>query len=144
MFRGRDAETDALLKLWERVQRALSTDPTSLVGIVDWVSKEYLLREFCEREGIEWGDPWLESQDLEYHQIDPDRSLGLALANGDGLWSPSRLAQARFDPPANSRAHARSRLMREIMDKETSYFLDWEAVEVPNQKRTRLLDPFQP
>src|SRR6266496_2746922 len=144
LFRGRDAETDALLKLWEQVQQALATDPTSLVGIVDWVSKEYLLRKFCEREGIEWGDPWLEAQDLEYHQIDPDRSLGLALANGDGLWSPSRLAQARFDPPANSRAHARSRLMREIMDKETSYFLDWEAVEVPNQKRTRLLDPFQP
>jgi hypothetical protein len=45
--------------------------------------------------------------------------------------------------PANSRAHARSRLMREIMGKETSYFLDWEAVEIPNQKRTRLLDPFQ-
>ncbi len=144
LFRGRDPETDALLKLWEQVQQALATDLTSLVGIVDWVSKEYLLREFCEREGIEWGDPWLESQDLEYHQIDPDRSLGLALANGDGLWSPSRLAQARFDPPANSRAHARSRLMREIMDQDTSYFLDWEAVEVPNQKRTRLLDPFQP
>ncbi len=144
LFRGRDPETDALLKLWEHVQQALATDLTSLVGIVDWVSKEYLLREFCEREGIEWGDPWLESQDLEYHQIDPDRSLGLALANGDGLWSPSRLAQARFDPPANSRAHARSRLMREIMDQDTSYFLDWEAVEVPNQKRTRLLDPFQP
>jgi hypothetical protein len=34
--------------------------------------------------------------------------------------------------------------MREIMGKETNYFLDWEAVEVPNQKRTRLLDPFQP
>ncbi|HYV31570.1 MAG TPA: hypothetical protein VEO53_10755, partial [Candidatus Binatia bacterium] len=66
------------------------------------------------------------------------------LANGDGCWSPSRLTQARLEPPGNSRAHARSRLMREIMDKETSYFLDWEAVEVPNQKRTRLLDPFQP
>jgi hypothetical protein len=47
-------------------------------------------------------------------------------------------------PPADSRAHARSRLMREIQGKETAYFLDWEAVEVPNQKRTRLLNPFQP
>jgi hypothetical protein len=34
--------------------------------------------------------------------------------------------------------------MREIVGKETSYFLDWEAVEVSNHKRTRLLDPFQP
>jgi proteasome accessory factor A len=143
LFRGRDAETDALLALWARVQEALATDRSSLVGIVDWVTKEYLLRLFCEREGLAWGHPWLEAQDLEYHQIDPERSLGLALANGDGLWSPARLAQARLEPPSNSRAHARSRLMREIMGKETSYFLDWEAVEVPNHKRTRLLDPFQ-
>jgi proteasome accessory factor A len=144
LFRGRDTETDALLNLWEQVHQALATDPTALVGIIDWVSKEHLLRMFCEREGIAWGNPWLESQDLEYHQIDPDRSLGLALSNGNGFWSPGRLPQARMEPPANSRAHARSRLMREIMGKGTSYFLDWEAVEVPNQKRTRLLDPFQP
>jgi len=144
LFRGRDVETDALLDLWERVHNGLATDPTSLVGIVDWVSKEYLLRAFCEREGITWGNPWLESLDLEYHHIDPDRGLGLALANDDGVWSPARLPQARIEPPSDSRAHARSRLMREIMGKKTTYFLDWECVEVPNQKRTRLLDPFQP
>jgi len=144
LFRGRDVETDVLLDLWERVHHGLSSDPTSLVGIVDWVSKEYLLKAFCEREGIAWGNPWLESQDLEYHHVDPDRGLGLALANDDGVWSPGRLPRARLEPPSDSRAHARSRLMREIMDKKTTYFLDWEAVEVPNQKRTRLLDPFQP
>jgi len=143
LFRGRDAETDALLGLWESVHRSLSTNLSGLIGIVDWVSKEFLFREFCRREDIPWGHPWLEAQDLEYHQVDPDRSLGLSLANGDGFWSPIRSAQARTEPPNNSRANARSRLMREIMSRETTYFLDWEAVEVPNQKRTRLLDPFQ-
>src|SRR5688572_11708149 len=117
LFRGRDAETDALLDLWERVHNGLATDPASLVGILDWVSKEYLLRTFCERESIPWSNPWLESQDLEYHHVDPERGLGLALANGNGLWSPVRLPQARIEPPSNSRAHARSRLMREIMGK---------------------------
>ena len=143
LFKGRDPETDALLDLWERVNRALASDLESLVGIVDWVSKQYLLQAFCQSEHIHWGNPWLESQDLEFHQIDPDKSLGLALANMDGYWNAPRVSQARSEPPNNSRAHARSRLMREIMGKETSYFLDWEAVEVPNQKRNRLLDPFQ-
>ncbi len=55
---------------------------------------------------------------------------------------PRRLVSRHLPP--DSRAHARSRLMREIQGKESSYFLDWEAVEVPNQKRTRLLNPFQP
>jgi proteasome accessory factor A len=144
LFRGRDTETDELLVLWERVNKLLATDPAGLIGIVDWVSKEYLLQEFCRTEGLPWGNPWLESQDLEFHQIDPDKSLGLALADMDGYWAPPQVSQARIDPPSNSRAHARSKLMREIQGKETTYFLDWEAVEIPNQKRTRLLDPFQP
>jgi proteasome accessory factor A len=144
LFKGRDEETDALLKLWAEVLAALSLDPGSLVGILDWVSKEHLMKEFCHQEGLDWGDPWLESQDLEFHHINPDRGLGLAMAHADGFWSPSQLEKSMIDPPKNSRAHARSRLMREIQGKETSYFLDWEAVEIPNQKRMRLLNPFQP
>lgn len=144
LFQGRDAETDAILGLWEWTQQALATDLGSLVGMVDWVSKEFLLRQFCESEGVGWGHPWLEAQDLEFHQIDPERGLGLMMANTSGVWAPQGLSEARLEPPKDSRAHARSRLMREIQGKETSYFLDWEAVEVPNQKRTRLLDPFQP
>ena len=144
LFKGRDTESDELLKLWARILYGLSSDLSSLVGLVDWVTKEYLLREFCKSEGLEWGHPWLESQDLEFHHIDSQRSLGLALANVDGFWEPLKLQKAMSEPPTDSRAHARSRLMREIQGKESSYFLDWEAVEVPNQKRTRLLNPFQP
>ena len=144
LFRGRDAETDAILNLWEWTQTQLATDRSALIGVVDWVSKEHLLKAFSDSEAIPWGHPWLEAQDLEFHQIDPDRGLGLMLANLDGFWAPTRLPESRLEPPKDSRAHARSRLMREIQGKETSYFLDWEAVEVPNQKRTRLLDPFQP
>jgi proteasome accessory factor A len=144
LFGRRDPETDALLELWERVHRGLATDPTTLVGTLDWVSKLFLLRAFCEREAITWGNPWLQSQDLEYHHIDPHRGLGLALARHDGFWPPTRLFQARTQPPGDTRAHARTRHMREILQNNHPYLLDWEAVEVPNQKRTRLLDPFQP
>jgi proteasome accessory factor A len=142
-FRGRDAETDAVLDLWQRTQAGLASNPESQVGILDWVTKEYLLRAFCESEGLDWSHPWLEAQDLEFHQIHPEKGLGLALANLDGYWNPPRVDLACTDPPQDSRAHARSRLMREIAGKDTSYFLDWEAVEVPNVSRNRLLDPFQ-
>jgi len=144
LFEGRDSETDALLDLWEHALECMASKPYAMVGLLDWVTKEYLLREFCRAEKLEWGHPWLESQDLEFHHIDPDQSLGLALANRDGFWEPKGLKEAMLEPPRDSRAHARSRLMREIQGKESSYFLDWEAVEVPNQKRTRLLNPFQP
>jgi proteasome accessory factor A len=143
LFAGRDDETDAVLKLWERVLHGLATDPHSLVGILDWVSKRFLLSEFCAREHLDWGHPWLESQDLEYHHIDPSRSFGLALADTEGFWNPLGLDQAKREPPGNSRARARSRLMREIQGKTGSYFVDWGEVALPNQKRAFLPNPFQ-
>ena len=143
LFQGRDPETDALLALWEQVHQALASDRHSLIGLVDWVSKEHLFRCFCEGEGIELSHPWLEAQDLEFHHIDPDRGLGLGLARHDGPWDPARAVQARNEPPGDSRACARSRLMREIAGSGAGYMLDWEGVEVVNEKRTRLLDPFE-
>src|ERR1043166_5294998 len=81
LFKGRDTESDELLKLWARILYGLSSDLSSLVGLVDWVTKEYLLREFCKSEGLEWGHPWLESQDLEFHHIDSQRSLEIGRAH---------------------------------------------------------------
>jgi proteasome accessory factor A len=143
VFRNRDAETDMLLALWEQVLTGLATNPFLLIGSLDWVTKEYLFREFCTSEGIEWGDPWLESQDLEFHQIHPKRSLGAPLAVTDELWDPTALRHAMTKPPPHSRAQMRSRLMREIIEKQCSYFLDWEAVELGNERRIRMLNPFQ-
>jgi proteasome accessory factor A len=143
LFHERDAETDAVLELWGRVLKGLAADPDSLVGILDWVSKKFLLAEFCARERLTWNHPWLESQDLEYHQIDPRRSLGLALANEQGFWRPADLESAMCEAPRNSRARARSRLMREIQSKPGSYHVDWAEVAVTNEKRTLLPNPFQ-
>jgi proteasome accessory factor A len=140
---GRDAETGALLTLWARVLEGLATRPTSLVGLLDWVSKQYLLSRFRDREGLDWTHPWLESQDLEYHQIDPKRSFGLALANRAGFWNPVRLDHAKREPPANSRAQARSRLMRDIQGQDGSYFVDWTEVAGPDDKRALLPNPFE-
>jgi len=143
LFAGRDPETDALLALWDRTLGALATDPGSLVGTVDWVSKQFLLNAFCEQEGLDWNAPWLKSQDLEFHQINPSRSLGLALANNDGFWEPVDLERAKREPPVNSRAQARSRLMREIQHQRCSYHVDWAEVAGPNERLSLLPNPFQ-
>jgi len=143
LFHGRDSETDALLVLWSRVLEGLASDPDSLVGLVDWISKKHLLDAFVSRENLSWEDPWLKAQDLEFHQIDPARSFGLALAQKDGVWSPAGIELAILDPPRNSRAHARSRLMREIQGKECSYHVDWAEVCGPDEKHSLLPNPFQ-
>ena len=141
-FGGRDAETDVVLQLWNDVLEGLSRRKQDLVGLIDWVTKEHLLSLFCESEKIDWNHPWLEAQDLEYHSIDPDRSLGLALANTQGLWHPERLKEACSQPPEDTRAGARSELMREISNRPDAYVLDWDSVQIDDRERIYLLNPF--
>jgi len=143
LFAGRDAETDAVLALWGRTLQGLASQPESLVGVLDWVTKEHLLGKFREQENLEWNDPWLQSQDLEFHNINPERSLAMVLADEDGPWSPREPDRAKREAPGNSRANARSRLMREIQGKVGPYLVDWAEVAMANKKRAVLANHFQ-
>jgi proteasome accessory factor A len=143
---GRDPETDFLLAVWDETLAALASAPESLAGRVDWITKRWLLQQFCDQEKISWNDPWLKSQDLEYHQIEPARSLGLALAQTPAPWqiSPQEAAAAILQAPANTRAAVRSRVMHLLQDESCSYYLDWEIVGVEGGHSLHLLNPFDP
>jgi proteasome accessory factor A len=143
---GRDPETDLLLSLWEDTLAALASAPETLVGRVDWITKRWLLQQFCDQEQIPWSDPWLKSQDLEYHHTDPARSLGLAAARTPPPWEipPEEAARAVLQPPANTRARARSRVMRLLQNEPCSYYIDWEIIGVEGGHALHLLNPFDP
>lgn len=143
-FGGRDPETDAILALWARVEAALASDPEELVGLVDWVTKRHLLEQFRASEGLGWSDPWLQAQDLEYHHIDPARSLGLALANTDGPWAQGLDDPATLvTPPHNTRAAIRGELMHRIAASGHPYEIDWHGIDFADAEPVLLLDPFQ-
>ena len=74
---GADEETDWLLESWSFTLEALGNKPESLIGGVDWITKKWLLETFMESEGLTWDDPWLQSLDLEYHNIDPGERVVL-------------------------------------------------------------------
>ena len=42
---------------------------------LDWVAKKFLLMTMQEAEGLEWTDPWLQSIDLEYHNVSLEQGL---------------------------------------------------------------------
>jgi proteasome accessory factor A len=98
------------------------------------------------QEKIEWEDPWLKAQDLEFHQIDPARSLGLALDQPPAAWNltPKILEASIMEPPANTRAHARSGVMRLLKEFAPPYSIDWEIVGVEGINPLNLLNPFDP
>lgn len=146
-FAGRDPETDALLAHWQETLDALTHRAADLVGRVDWITKQWLLGQFAQREGLRWDDPWLRSQDLEFHHLDPDRGLGLALDQSPSPWviDPDRLTAAIDRPPGDTRAHGRSMLMRRAAEvRDRRYFIDWETFDLEGHATVRLDNPFDP
>ncbi|MDX1951673.1 MAG: proteasome accessory factor PafA2 family protein [Verrucomicrobiota bacterium] len=144
-FKGRDAETDVVLKIWEGTLAALSKEPEALVGKVDWITKRWLLTQFMTREQLPWSDPWLRAQDLEFHQIDPAKSLGLALATTPTEWElpGNDLQKAMREPPANTRAYLRSHIMQKLKSQSIRYFVDWEIIDAEGVNSLNLLNPFE-
>ncbi len=145
-FRGRDTETDALLGIWDRVLAGLETNVENLVGLVDWVTKRWLYTQFLAQENLPWTDPWLRAQDLEFHAVDPARNLAWPLACTPEPWviSPKEQHAALLTPPADTRAAARSSVMRLLEGQSFRYFVDWEAMDVEGAESLQLLNPFEP
>lgn len=143
-FAGRDAETDRLLRLWNEALCGLAGEVDTLVGRVDWVTKRWLFEQFMQREEMDWDDPVMKSLDLEFHQVDPARGLTTNLAVPLPGWDVGELAvaEAMEIPPANTRASARSRVMRQLEAESVRYFVDWEVIDAEGVSSLSLLDPF--
>ncbi|MCZ6632566.1 MAG: proteasome accessory factor PafA2 family protein [bacterium] len=113
-FAGQDGETDWVLKAWEAVLDGLETDPMGLVGVCDWVTKKWLLDSFCEAEGLSWENEddffWLQSQDLEYHNVDRTEGLYYLLEDQGKMVrivDDDEIASAMSKPPSGTRAYFR-------------------------------------
>ena len=123
----------------------LRHDPRALIGKVDWITKQFLLESFIASEKITWRDNWLESLDLEYHQLNPAKSL-LAGLPGIGLAQQGLPGLAKRDffiqPPPDTRANLRSEAMRTILNKKLSYVIDWDLIYIGEGKQIHLDDPF--
>jgi proteasome accessory factor A len=144
VFKGRDTETDDLLKIWFSVLQSFQKNQLELVGKIDWITKRFILEKFMEQENLTWNDPWLKSQDLEFHHIDPSRSLGLALAQTPPEWNltSEQISAKMTRPPSNTRAGVRSRAMELLRDHPPQYFVDWEILGTDGGTPLQLLNPF--
>ena len=146
-LRGRDEEGDWVLDEWRFVIDALEHDPGCLVDRVDWVAKKWLLEYFMREEGLDWQDTWIQSLDLEYHNLNAARSLYFDLYERGMVKRvvDEQINQAIVHPPANTRARARSRVMRALTDQKTHsqrYQIDWDSICVGDDKFLSLDDPF--
>jgi proteasome accessory factor A len=71
-----------------------------------------MLETFVSEEGISWDDPWLQSLDLEYHNIDSEAGLYYGL-EAQGLMrrivTDEQIEAAIHHPPPDTRAYFRGK-----------------------------------
>ncbi len=146
-LRGQDAETDWLLDQWSFTLECIRAKPEALIGGVDWITKRWLLQTFRDSEGLDWNDPWLQSLDLEYHNLNPATGLfhGIeATSKTIGEFNArARRPSAIGTPPANTRAWGRGLAVKQFMTSARSYVVNWDAVSVEGGSHLPMGDPFR-
>src|SRR6185503_13453261 len=91
-----------ILREWENVLNDLERDATVTRDRVDWMAKKFLLNALQEEEKLSWSDPWLQSIDLEYHNVDLESGLYYELARQGSvrrLVKEEEIKTAIFTPP---------------------------------------------
>jgi proteasome accessory factor A len=116
-----------------------------LVGTVDWVTKKWLLDCFCESEGLDPEKPddlvWLQSQDLEYHNVDREEGL-YNLMESQGkmvrLLEDDEIARAMATPPSDTRAYFRGTCLEKFGSDVKS--INWDRIVFSNNGKQRTVD----
>ncbi len=147
-YRGASAQTDWVLNEWESILDGLDRDPLSLGNKIDWVAKRAVVDQYRQEMELEPGDEALHSVDLEYHNIDPEKSLyyGYAETNEvERVVSNLDIIDAMTDPPANTRASLRAKYVQELLKKKGRklYMVDWNGVILGPNDFVDLSDPYE-
>jgi len=142
-------EAAAILDRWQRVLDALGTDPSTLGDQLDWVAKLNLLESYRSRDGLGWDAPKLALIDLQWADVDPDRSLYRALSSKgriQRLFTDQQVATARREPPADTRAWFRGRMVERFGSSVVAASWDsiiLDLVSRPTLQRVPLTDPLR-
>jgi Pup amidohydrolase len=132
-FAKPDEETKWLLREWENVLNDLQRDVALTRNRVDWVAKKFLLNALQEEEKLAWSDPWLQSIDLEYHNLNRDEGLYYELLRQGSMRqivTEDETKAAIFTPPSSTRAYFRGRCVARFNDAIES--IQWDEMVFRN------------
>ncbi|MFL6583742.1 MAG: depupylase/deamidase Dop [Chthoniobacterales bacterium] len=130
-----DEDRAWILREWDAVLNDLDRDVHSTRDRVDWVAKKFLLSALQEEEQLAWTDPWLQSIDLQYHDVDLDSGLFYELARHGSIRrivSDDEIQTAIFTPPETTRAFFRGRSVARFTQQIAS--IQWDEIVFANAK----------
>lgn len=128
-----EEDREWILSEWENVLNDLERDVSLARDRVDWVAKKLLLNELQQEEKLAWSDPWLQSIDLEYHNVDLERGLYYELVRQGAMRhvvTEEEIKLAIFSPPETTRAFFRGRSVARFNDQISS--IQWDEIVFAN------------
>ena len=128
-----DEDRQWVLREWEGVLNDLERDVMIARDRVDWAAKKFLLNALQEEEKLSWNDPWLQSIDLEYHNVDLETGLYYEVVRQGAIRrvvSEDDIKTSIFAPPETTRAFFRGRSVARFNDQIAS--LQWDEIVFVN------------
>jgi proteasome accessory factor A len=128
-----DEDRQWVLREWENVLNDLERDVMTARDRVDWATKKFLLNALQDEEKLSWNDPWLQSIDLEYHNVDLETGLYYEVVRQGAIRrvvSEDDIKTSIFAPPETTRAFFRGRSVAKFNDQITS--LQWDEIVFAN------------
>ena len=148
-----NAEEKDVLNRWERTLRLLREDPMQLRRELDWVIKKWLLEQQISRRGLDWTAPRLRQLDIQYHCLEPGRSLFYLLQDSgqvERLIDDAAIEHFVAHPTDDTRAYTRAMCLEKYG--HAVWAVNWERItfRLPNQQgspgqegKVLLLNPFR-
>ena len=117
-----------VLEAWENTLNALETNPDSLFGKVDWITKKKIVDGYKSRDNLESDSTKLAAIDVQYHDIRPEKLFGKMRSRGEitSLVSNEQVLNAANNPPTDTRAYFRGRVLSKFATQVHS--ANWDSV----------------
>lgn len=153
-----------VLEKCRQVLWALHHNPNELIGKVDWLTKKFVLEKFLTGQRLNWTQltadrqitigqrqtnllSYLRGLDLAYHRLDQDSVFAHLEKRGliTALLPPERISRAQKEPPTNTRAWKRGKIIQ--AEKGNIAGISWDHVLLNNPKNgvsyLALKDPWE-
>jgi proteasome accessory factor A len=137
-----------VLDEWEQILADLERDPATTADRLDWTAKLRLLDGYRDRDGIGWDNAKVRLLALQYHDVDPARSIYRRLVDrGDirRLFNDDEVAAAAAEAPAGTRAYFRGECIRRYPSAVVAANWDSLVFDIGEEtlKRVPMMDPLR-
>ncbi|MGD7731648.1 proteasome accessory factor PafA2 family protein [Propionibacteriaceae bacterium G57] len=134
-YAGTIADGALVLQHWAGLLDDARRDPHLLADRVDWAAKLALLEGLGRRHGWGLDGPQAQAVDLQWHELDPARGLGLKVAAAGRLQmlvGPAEVRAAMLTPPSGTRAQVRARLLTQHQGRVVR--ADWAQLGIASDR----------